>query len=399
MSTSRVFNKPISKTSQLTNDSGFISQELDPTVPSWAKQSTKPTYTAAEVGATTTSDVNTLIASAIGNISSFDVELVQSLPTQNIKEHTIYFVPKTGETNDVYDEYIYINNTWEMIGNTQIDLSTKADKTDTVLNTTLSRGRKNNSAVGVGSFAFGDDVRATGNYSHAEGSGTVASGAYSHAEGSYTMASFGESHAEGSGSTAGNNCAHAEGSSTIATGHAAHAEGNSTEASGSESHSEGYSTQANGYASHSEGEGTIANAYASHVGGQYNIADGYDDWESGKLYHIGDKVQKEFPWATNYFICTVENSDEEFNYNNWNDIGSNLNYVEIIGNGTDDENRSNAYALDWNGNGHFSGEIYVNCNSDSTGGAKLLSANLIASAAETEAIISGYGRSEELDEP
>ena len=39
------------KTSDLTNDSGFISTETDPTVPSWAKQSTKPTYTASEVGA------------------------------------------------------------------------------------------------------------------------------------------------------------------------------------------------------------------------------------------------------------------------------------------------------------------------------------------------------------
>ncbi|MEE3416110.1 MAG: hypothetical protein VZR53_12165, partial [Prevotella sp.] len=40
-------------TSQLTNDSGFITNETetDPTVPSWAKESTKPTYTASEVGA------------------------------------------------------------------------------------------------------------------------------------------------------------------------------------------------------------------------------------------------------------------------------------------------------------------------------------------------------------
>ena len=42
-----------SKTSDLTNDSGFITgyTETDPTVPSWAKAATKPVYTAAEVGA------------------------------------------------------------------------------------------------------------------------------------------------------------------------------------------------------------------------------------------------------------------------------------------------------------------------------------------------------------
>lgn len=40
-----------SKVSDLTNDSGFISEETDPTVPNWAKQSNKPSYTASEVGA------------------------------------------------------------------------------------------------------------------------------------------------------------------------------------------------------------------------------------------------------------------------------------------------------------------------------------------------------------
>lgn len=39
------------KVSDLTNDSGFITTETDPTVPAWAKQSTKPSYTASEVGA------------------------------------------------------------------------------------------------------------------------------------------------------------------------------------------------------------------------------------------------------------------------------------------------------------------------------------------------------------
>ena len=42
-----------SKTSDLTNDSGFITTETDPTVPAWAKTSTKPAYTASEVGAQT----------------------------------------------------------------------------------------------------------------------------------------------------------------------------------------------------------------------------------------------------------------------------------------------------------------------------------------------------------
>lgn len=48
----QILNKPTipSKTSDLTNDSGFITTETDPTVPSWAKASSKPSYTFSEIG-------------------------------------------------------------------------------------------------------------------------------------------------------------------------------------------------------------------------------------------------------------------------------------------------------------------------------------------------------------
>lgn len=45
------------KTSQLENDSGFLTEETDPTVPAWAKAESKPTYTASEVGAATAADI------------------------------------------------------------------------------------------------------------------------------------------------------------------------------------------------------------------------------------------------------------------------------------------------------------------------------------------------------
>lgn len=48
-----VANNPITKVSELENDAGYLKSftETDPTVPSWAKSATKPTYTASEVGA------------------------------------------------------------------------------------------------------------------------------------------------------------------------------------------------------------------------------------------------------------------------------------------------------------------------------------------------------------
>lgn len=58
-----------SKTSDLTNDSGFLTAETDPTVPAWAKASSKPTYTASEVGALPD---DTVIPTVPTNVSAFN---------------------------------------------------------------------------------------------------------------------------------------------------------------------------------------------------------------------------------------------------------------------------------------------------------------------------------------
>ena len=62
------------------------------------------------------------IFTAIGDINSFEIALVNTLPTEDIDDHTIYFVPNAQDAN-VRDEYMYVGNTWEMIGSTTIDLS------------------------------------------------------------------------------------------------------------------------------------------------------------------------------------------------------------------------------------------------------------------------------------
>ena len=79
---------------------------------------------------TTRSEVNSLITSAIGNINSFEVSVVASLPTTDIDTHTIYFVSNSSSGDSIYDEYMYINNNWEKIGSTAVDLSNYLQKTD-----------------------------------------------------------------------------------------------------------------------------------------------------------------------------------------------------------------------------------------------------------------------------
>ena len=62
--------------------------------------------------------------------SLIDFRIVQTLPTTDISESTIYLVPSLDvETQNLYDEYIYVNNNWEKIGSKSIDLSNYYTKT------------------------------------------------------------------------------------------------------------------------------------------------------------------------------------------------------------------------------------------------------------------------------
>lgn len=71
-----------SKTSDLINDSGFITgfTEQDPTVPSWAKQSQKPVYKASEVGA----DPSGSAAAALKSAQDYTDKKIASIPTPDV---------------------------------------------------------------------------------------------------------------------------------------------------------------------------------------------------------------------------------------------------------------------------------------------------------------------------
>lgn len=69
--------------------------------------------------------VSSAITTALSGISSFSFEIVQSLPQSNISTSKIYLVAKqTSGTNQVYTEYAYVNNAWEIIGDTSMTIDT-----------------------------------------------------------------------------------------------------------------------------------------------------------------------------------------------------------------------------------------------------------------------------------
>ncbi len=235
-------------------------------------------------------------------------------------------------------------------------------KTDTILDTTLSRGRKESTTVGASSFAFGDNVQASGLVSHAEGRGTTASGELAHAEGNYAKAYGFASHAEGNYTEASGNSSHVEGYGTVASGELSHAEGSQTVAIGPHSHAEGhnnYRLSTNAYeindqqynlnygavgtADHSEGYDTIAD---STLGGTLN--DSYAAHAEG--------------------VGTIAVANAQHAQGKWNTPDT--NFADVVGNGTENA-RSNAYALTWSGDGKFAGNVYVGCGTDSSGGTML----------------------------
>ena len=115
----------------------------------------------------------------------------------------------------------------------------------------------------------------------------------------------------------------AEGSAVIASGLNSHAEGYFTEATGSGSHAEGNHSKAVGNDSHAEGVFTVANGHGSHAGGYGTIT------------------------STNYQTVLGTFNEEDID-------GV---YAFIIGNGTNENSRSNALAVEWNGNLVISGNL------------------------------------------
>lgn len=67
--------------------------------------------------------------------------IVNDLPSSNISTSTIYLKPMGGSSPNTYEEYIYINSKWEIIGTTKTDLSDYYTKTqvDNLLNSKVDK--------------------------------------------------------------------------------------------------------------------------------------------------------------------------------------------------------------------------------------------------------------------
>ena len=230
----------------------------------------------------------------------------------------------------------------------------------------------NTTASGTESHAEGEYTEAIGNCSHAEGCHTTASKNYSHAEGLYTTASKPAAHAEGYQTTASGDYSHAEGGDTTASGNLSHAEGGNTEASGTESHAEGDNTTASGSMSHAEGYNTTASGAESHAEGQSTTAsgpvshaEGDNTTASGRISHAeGQSTTASGSISHTEGLGTIANHKSQHVFGQYNVADPSAatpdargTYIEIVGNGTAVNAKSNARTLDWSGNEKLAGSL------------------------------------------
>ena len=80
----------------------------------------------------TKTETDSAIAAAIAAVDHLSREIVEALPENaNANENVIYMVLREdGTGQDVYNEYMYINGAWEIIGDTSVDLTGYAKKED-----------------------------------------------------------------------------------------------------------------------------------------------------------------------------------------------------------------------------------------------------------------------------
>ena len=114
--------------SDIPDVSNFITKTVADLVNYYNKNET---YTQAEIKA------------LIEAVKTIDMEIVPVKPDEP-KSNIIYLIPNGKAGNNIYDEYVYVNNKWELIGSTDIDLSNYYNKAeiDSKINIELSEEEK-----------------------------------------------------------------------------------------------------------------------------------------------------------------------------------------------------------------------------------------------------------------
>lgn len=208
----------------------------------------------------------------------------------------------------------------ESITGTHTDPMANGTGTDSVISVSLTDP---NTASGNGAFAVGKDNEASGNQAVAMGYNNLSTGISSVAIGGQVSGK-----ARNQATQAG---AIAIGQSNQSSGYYSIALGREAVASGVGAVAMGYGNTASGNGSLAAGGSTVAGARCSAALGNGTNANGGNSFVAGK-YNVIDTAE-----------AAATTGEREF--------------AVIVGNGTDDNNRSNAMTLDWDGNLGLAGGV------------------------------------------
>lgn len=105
-----------------TNLTNEISQIRTVNIPNAIKESIIDSLDSTATDKALSANQGNILKTMIGNLANLRIEVVTELPSTG-EVNVIYLVKKAGTNPNVHDEYIYVENTWEKIGNTEVDLS------------------------------------------------------------------------------------------------------------------------------------------------------------------------------------------------------------------------------------------------------------------------------------
>ena len=287
----------------------------------------------------------------------------------------------------------YVDEAVAGINIPEVDLSKYATKQNPSFGGSISMGRKSGTENGFNSLAIGVEVSSSAKASFAEGYNTIADSQYQHVEGKYNISdSIGTyAHIVGNGTSNARSNAYTldwEGNGYFAgkvtVGSAPESSMDLTtkqyvddaianiEISGgtdAPSDLSGYVTKANpeftGYVSMGRSTGTSAGNYSTALG-KYVIAMGeasFAHGDSTSAFGVNSHAEGFSATATGTGshaegYNTIAASDYQHAEGKWNIEDSNNKYAHIVGNGNANK-KSNAYTLDWSGNGVFAGKVTV----------------------------------------
>ena len=114
------------KLSELHNDSSYVQDNsyvhTDNNFTTSYKDKLDDTYRKSEVYNKQESYSKSEIDNKIASIVTTTFEVVDELPEQG-ESNVIYLVPNEQSDDNEYEEYIWVNNKWELIGTTKVDLT------------------------------------------------------------------------------------------------------------------------------------------------------------------------------------------------------------------------------------------------------------------------------------